>query len=142
MPQIEAAGGCVVDLSKNKPRYLLIHRPAYDDWSFPKGKLNRGESHRQAAQREVLEETGFTCEIKGRLSSVRYITPAGNPKKVRYWLMERLRGTFKPNSEVDAVTWLKRSQALTLLTNVYDQAVLVEAHMLVKNLKRLKKAPR
>lgn len=140
MPQIEAAGGCVVDLRKSKPRYLLIHRPGYDDWTLPKGKLNRGETHREAAEREVREETGLICEIRGRLSPARYRTRNGRRKQVRYWLMERVGGAFVPNIEVDAVTWLKRSQALMLLTNVHDQAVIVEAHMLVKDLKKAAKA--
>ena len=133
---IEAAGGVIVDLSKGKPRYLLIHRPRYDDWSLPKGKLNRDEKHRDAALREVKEETGFVCEVLARLSPVNYITPNGNPKQVKYWLMEARGGEFVRNDEVDAVTWVKRSQAMTLLTHVHDQAVLVEAHLLIKELRR------
>lgn len=130
--RIEAAGGVVVDLSRGKPRYLLVHRPRYDDWSLPKGKLDRGERFRDAALREVREETGLVCEIMDRLSPVNYVTHNGNPKRVKYWLMSPLRGNFKPNSEVDAVTWVKRSQAVSLLTYVHDQAVLIEAHQRVK----------
>ncbi len=133
---IEAAGGVIVDLERGKPRYLLIHRPAYDDWTLPKGKLERGETHSAAALREVKEETGLTCEILCRLSPTEYMTPNHNKKKVRYWLMQPMSGAFSRNSEVDAVTWLKRSQAMSLLTYVHDQAVLVEAHVAVKNLKR------
>lgn len=136
MECIEAAGGVVVDLSKNKPRYLLIHRPRYDDWSLPKGKLAAGEKHRDAALREVKEETGMVCEIVSRLSPVNYITPNGKPKRVKYWLMSANSGTFVRNDEVDAVTWVKRSQAMSLLTHVHDQAVLVEAHLLLKELRR------
>ena len=134
--RIEAAGGVIVDRSKGKPRYLLIHRPRYDDWSLPKGKLMRAEKHRDAALREVKEETGLVCEVLAKLSPVNYITPNGNTKRVKYWLMEALSGDFVRNDEVDAVTWVKRSQAMSLLTHVHDQAVLVEAHLLVKDLRR------
>lgn len=134
--KIEAGGGVIVDLSKSKPRYLLIHRPRYDDWSLPKGKLDKGEKHRDAALREVKEETGLVCEVLAKLSPVNYITPNGNPKRVKYWLMSPVSGTFVRNDEVDAVTWVKRVQAMSLLTHVHDQAVVVEAHLIAKELKR------
>ena len=134
--QVEAAGGVVVDRSKRKPRYLLVHRPRYDDWSLPKGKLNTSEKHRDAALREVKEETGLVCDVLAKLSPVNYITPNGNPKQVKYWLMQARSGEFAKNDEVDIVTWVKRSQAMSLLTHVHDQAVLVEAHLLVKELRR------
>jgi len=136
---INAAGGVVVDLSRGKPRYLLVHRPEYDDWSFPKGKLDEGEKHRDAALREVKEEAGLRCDILGKLSSVSYRTPSGNPKRVKYWLMEPVRGKFKRNSEVDAVTWLKRSAAMSLLTYVHDQAVLAEAHLQARDIRSERK---
>lgn len=136
MDRIEAGGGVIVDMKKGKPRYLLIHRPRYDDWSLPKGKLGAGEKHRDAALREVKEETGLVCEVIAKLSPVNYLTPNGNPKRVKYWLMSPLSGTFARNDEVDAVTWVKRSQAMSLLTHVHDQAVLVEAHLIVKELRR------
>ncbi len=137
--RIEAAGGVIVDLSRGKARYQLIHRPRYDDWSFPKGKLDQGEKHRDAALREVKEETGLVCEILSKLSPVHYITPAGNHKRVKYWLMEPVSGEFVQNDEVDSVTWVKRGQALSLLTHVHDQAVLVEAHLLAKEIRRERK---
>jgi len=136
MERIEAGGGVIVDMSKGKPRYLLIHRPRYDDWSLPKGKLNRNEKHRDAALREVKEETGLVCDVLAKLSPVNYITPNGNKKRVKYWLMEARSGTFVRNDEVDAVTWVKRSQAMSLLTHVHDQATLVEAHLIVKDIRR------
>lgn len=136
MERIEAAGGVIVDMSKSKPRYLLIHRPRYDDWSLPKGKLNRSEKHRDAALREVKEETGLVCDVLAKLSPVNYITPNGRAKRVKYWLMQPRSGRFVRNDEVDAITWVKRTQAMSLLTHVHDQAVLVEAHVLVKELRR------
>lgn len=136
MECIEAAGGVVVDMSKNKPRYLLIHRPRYNDWSLPKGKLNDGETHHDAALREVKEETGLVCEVLAKLSPVNYKTPNGNAKHVKYWLMQTRSGGFVKNDEVDDVIWVKRSKAISMLTHVHDQAVLVEAHVLVKELRR------
>ncbi len=136
METIEAAGGVIVDLSKRKPRYLLIHRPQYDDWSLPKGKLNSDERHRDAALREVKEETGLVCEVLAKLSPVSYMTANGHRKQVKYWLMQAVAGSFVRNDEVDAVTWVKRSQAMSLLTHVHDQAVLVEGHLIVKELRR------
>lgn len=132
---IEAAGGVVVDLSRGKPRYLLIHRPVYDDWTFPKGKLDEDEKHRDAALREVAEETGLTCDILANLSSTEYVTPGNNRKRVRYWLMQPMSGSFTENDEVDVVLWVKRTKAMNMLTHVHDQAVLVEAHMVIKNLR-------
>ena len=73
------------------------------------------------------------------MSPASYVTPAGNPKQVRYWLMEAESGRFSRNDEVDAVTWLKRSQAMAMLTHIHDQAVLVEAHMMVKDIRRERK---
>ena len=136
---IQAAGGVVVDLSKGKPRYLVVHRPTYDDWSFPKGKLDPGEKHRDAALREVKEETGLICAVLGKLSPVHYQTPNGNPKRVKYWLVERVSGEFAKNDEVDSVTWLKREAAMSLLTYVHDQALLVEAHLIAKEIKAERK---
>lgn len=139
MNVIQAAGGVVVDLSRGKPRYLLAHRPAYDDWTFPKGKLDKGERFRDAALREVKEETGLVCNVVARLSPVEYVTPNGNPKRVKYWLLEVESGTFARNDEVDAITWLKRSAAMSLLTYVHDQALLVEAHLAAKQVRAQRK---
>ena len=137
---IQAAGGVVADLSKGKIRYLVVHRPNYDDWSFPKGKLDDGEKHRDAALREVKEETGLVCNVVAKLSPVTYTTPNGKPKRVKYWLMEPESGKFARNDEVDAVTGLKRTQAMGLLTYVHDQALLAEAHMAAKEIRRSRRA--
>jgi len=137
---IQAAGGVVVDLSKGKVRYLIAHRPGYDDWSFPKGKLDPDEKHRDAALREVKEETGLVCAVLAKLSPVSYTTPNGKPKRVKYWLMEPESGSFARNDEVDAVTWLKRSQAMGLLTYVHDQALLAEAHLIAKEIRRKRRS--
>ncbi len=125
---VVAAGGVVHRVrSDGKQEFLLVHRPRYDDWSLPKGKLDAGETFKQAAKREVLEETGFKCDVGTKLGTVSYVTPADNRKVVRYWLMEPKDGTFTPNSEVDEVRWLPAFDAATLLTHPLDRAVLGRA---------------
>ena len=106
--------------SKGQVKFLLIHRPAYDDWSLPKGKLDPGETHRRAARREVLEETGLECAIGDELDEVRYRDRKGRDKRVRYWAMEAVSGAFEPNDEVDEVRWLTRSEATRLLSYEWD----------------------
>ena len=66
----------------------LVHRPRYDDWTLPKGKLDRGESFEDAALREVWEETGLRCRLGEELEPARYRDHKGRPKLVRYWAME------------------------------------------------------
>jgi 8-oxo-dGTP diphosphatase len=108
-------------------RVLLVHRPEYDDWSLPKGKLDRGESFEQAALREVEEETGVRCELVRELPAVEYEV-RGRPKIVRYWLMNVVEDTgFSPNSEVDEVRWLAPADALELLTYDRDKGVVAAA---------------
>ena len=75
-------------------RVALVHRPKYDDWALPKGKLDEGESWEDAAVREVREETGLRCALREELSSVEYTDPKGRPKTVRYWRMDVLDGEF------------------------------------------------
>ena len=82
--QVRAAGGVVV----SDGTVALIHRPKYDDWSLPKGKLDPGESWEEAALREVREETGVPCRLREELPSVSYSDSRGRPKTVRYWRME------------------------------------------------------
>ncbi|MFE9783173.1 NUDIX hydrolase [Streptomyces sp. NPDC005775] len=101
----------------------LVHRPRYDDWSFPKGKLKRDESPRDAALREVLEETGHHCVPGAVLPMVRYVAN-GRPKEVTYWSAEATAGAFVPNSEVDDVLWLGPAAARTRLTQPRDRDLL------------------
>ena len=122
---IEAAGGVVSKITaKGVPKVLLIHRPRYDDWSFPKGKLDPGETHRQAALREVEEETGLRCRTGVELREARYADRKGRPKRVRYWSMEPIDGDFTPNDEVDLICWLSIDEAMDLLTYPHDRRVL------------------
>ncbi|HEV3378712.1 MAG TPA: NUDIX hydrolase [Thermoleophilaceae bacterium] len=118
MPSVQAAGGVVV----RNGQVAVVHRPRYDDWSLPKGKLDPGESFEDAALREVEEETGLRCRLVRELPEVRYEV-RGRPKLVRYWAMEVVGETpFEPNDEVDEVRWVERDAALALLSYDRDRA--------------------
>jgi 8-oxo-dGTP diphosphatase len=103
---------------------LLVHRPKYDDWSLPKGKLDDGEGFEDAALREVEEETGLRCELGEELPSAEYDDSRGRSKLVRYWAMEPLGGRFHPTDEVDEVEWLSREDAERRLSYDRDREVL------------------
>jgi 8-oxo-dGTP pyrophosphatase MutT (NUDIX family) len=81
---VRAAGGLVVREGEHGPEVLLVHRQRYDDWTFPKGKVDPGESDEDAARREVEEETGFRCALDLELPSTQYVDARGRPKVVRY----------------------------------------------------------
>ncbi|MGQ0576773.1 MAG: NUDIX hydrolase [Pseudonocardia sp.] len=101
----------------------LVHRPRYGDWSFPKGKLDAGESSAAAAVREVAEETGFACRLGHGLGEARYAVPEGR-KLVRYWAARALDGRFSPGAETDELRWLAPAQAAALLSYAHDEDVL------------------
>jgi len=122
-----AAGGVVVRDDGGGPKALVIHRPKYEDWSLPKGKLDPGESFEQAAVREVMEETGFTTELVEPLGEVAYRDRKARPKRVRYWLMEPLDGAFAPNDEVDEVRWVDVDEAAALLNYERDTELVRKA---------------
>ena len=101
----------------------IVHRPKYDDWTFPKGKLDPGESFEEAALREVREETGFECELDEELEPTTYHDRHGREKVVRWWAMTVVRGEFEPNDEVDELRWVTPDQARELLTYERDAAL-------------------
>ena len=111
-----AAGGIILRDAADGPEVLLIHRRHHRDWSFPKGKLDPGESLGHAAEREVAEETGLRCSRGDRLPVVRYRDAADREKLVVYWTMKVLNGWFEPNDEVDAVGWFDLASAVAVLT--------------------------
>ena len=120
--EVEAAGGVVLD---DEGRVVLVHRPKYDDWSLPKGKLDPGESFEEAALREVEEETGLRCRLVRELPAVEYTDAKGRSKVVRYWLMEVEADLgFVPNEEVDEVRRLPPDEAQALVTYDLDHDVL------------------
>jgi len=115
---VRAAGGVVL----RHGRVAVVHRPRYDDWSLPKGKLDPGETFEDAALREVEEETGLRCRIVRELPAVEYEV-RGRPKLVRYWAMEVEDETpFEPNDEVDELRWLEPGEAVALLSYDRDRA--------------------
>jgi phosphohistidine phosphatase SixA/predicted NUDIX family NTP pyrophosphohydrolase len=122
---VRAAGGVVTrQADGRKSEVLLIHRPAYDDWTFPKGKLKSRERDQDAALREVEEETGLRCRLDRELGVVSYRDRKGRPKIVRYWVMRPLDGRFAPNSEVDRAEWLPTTRALDTLSYEHDKVLL------------------
>ena len=121
--RVDAAGGVVV----REGHVLLVHRPRYDDWTLPKGKLDPGESFEDAAVREVQEETGLLCVLGRELPAVEYEV-GGRPKLVRYWLMQvDADGPFASNEEVDELRWASPAEAFGLLSYDRDREVLAAA---------------
>lgn len=126
-----AAGGVLHRSNGDGEReFLLVHRPRYDDWSLPKGKLNRREGFLEAALREVREETGIQGNRPVDVGSVGYETDAGNRKVVRWWHMEMVGGKFRPNREVDEIAWLTLGKANKRLQYTNDRKVLIRADTL------------
>jgi 8-oxo-dGTP diphosphatase len=119
--EVKAAGGVVWRRGADRIELAVAHRPRYDDWSLPKGKLNRGESWEDAALREVEEEIGLRCRLGEELDPVGYRDRKGREKAVRYWLMEPEADTpFEPNDEVDEMRWLTPEDAAEALSYPHD----------------------
>jgi 8-oxo-dGTP diphosphatase len=124
--RVKAAGGVLVRDDDGKLEVALIHRPRYDDWSLPKGKLEEGESFKEGALREVEEETGFVCDLGRELSSTEYRDRKGRPKIVRYWQMTPRKGKFRVNDEVDELRWVPIKKAADLLDYDHDRKLIAE----------------
>lgn len=120
---VRAAGGVVVRDGERAlgPEVLLVHRPEYDDWTFPKGKAESGESDEECALREVWEETGLLCTLRDELVSTGYRDSRGRRKVVRWWRMTVRDGAFVPNGEVDEIAWLSPEAAAVRLS--YDRDI-------------------
>lgn len=119
---IRAAGGVVFRYSRRgRFRVALVYREARGDWTFPKGKLDDGETFEAAALREVLEETGMTATVRRFVGTTNYTHRKGKPKIVAYYLMEYASGEFEPNDEVDVLRWVELDEAKELLTWERDQ---------------------
>jgi 8-oxo-dGTP diphosphatase len=122
-PAVRAAGGVVWRLRNGKAEVAVIHRPRYDDWSFPKGKVDEGETELVTATREVAEELGSTVAVSRRIGDVRYEVIAGT-KSVTYWVMRHIEGSFHATDEVDDVRWLRPKAARDQLSYDFDRRVL------------------
>ena len=120
---VQAAGGVVWRRRPGGVEILLVHRPKYDDWTLPKGKLDDGETPEAAAMREVEEETGLRCALGQELPPVTYTDRHGRAKVVRYWAMEPVSGQFSPNREVDEIRWVTPAGAGALLSYGRDRRV-------------------
>ncbi|MBX9394752.1 NUDIX hydrolase [Streptomyces sp. TRM72054] len=122
------AAGCV--LWRRSPvdgglEICLVHRPKYDDWSHPKGKLKRDETPLAGALREVEEETGYTATPGAELPTLHYLAN-GRPKQVRYWAAEATSGSFTPSTEVDRILWMPPTAARLRLTHPRDRELVDE----------------
>lgn len=142
-PVVEAAGAVVWRLRQGRLQVVLVHRPRYNDWSWPKGKLEPGESLPGAAVREVSEETGYDVILGIPLPSLEYPLLDGRTKHVTYWaaqiagrrdaaaLIARPPVPRAPTEEIDRTRWLDVAAAAKKLTNVLDCGplnALVETH--------------
>ncbi len=124
MAIVRAAGGIPVRETPVGLEVLVVHRPRYRDWTFPKGKLEPGETDEECALREVDEETGLVCVLEEELPSTSYRDGRGRPKQVRYWRLRVAGGELRYDHEVDDARWLGLEEAETLLSYERDLAVL------------------
>src|SRR5262249_55413614 len=123
---VRASGGVILRRRKGALETVLVHRPKYDDLTFPKGKARDGEPDEDTALREIEEETGLRCELGPELVSTSYVDPQGRPKRVRYWLARAggAPSAFEPDDEVDHVEWFDVTAAERRRTDERDRAVL------------------
>ena len=119
--EVLAAGGLVWRRRAAEVEILIVHRPKYDDWSLPKGKLDEGESFEDAALREVEEETGLRCELGEFLGETSYRDHKDREKLVRFWAMEAGDGEFDPDDEVDELRWVSLADAPASLSYDFDR---------------------
>jgi 8-oxo-dGTP pyrophosphatase MutT (NUDIX family) len=125
-PIVAAAGGAVWRRTDDGAlEVVVVHRPRYDDWSLPKGKLDAGEHALTAAVREIGEETGLRVVVGRRSLRTSYPVPEG-VKRVDYWVMQAVGGTFEPNHEVDELRWLPVDAAAALCSHEPDRVVVAD----------------
>jgi 8-oxo-dGTP diphosphatase len=128
LEMVRASGGIVVRTDDGGGMEVaLVHRPSYDDWTFPKGKRALAEEDRETALREVEEETGLVCRIDREVGTTRYRDRKDRPKTVVYFLMTPIGGAFHPSHEVDQVRWLPIERAADVLTYGHDRSLLQTA---------------
>jgi len=123
---VRAAGGVPWRRSHGAIEVLLIHRPRYDDWTFPKGKREGEETDEECARREVLEETGFAADLGQELPTCTYVDGRGRDKVVRYWAVTLGPGAFVATDEVDTLCWMGLADAAERLSYPRDRVVLAQ----------------
>ena len=124
-PLVRAAGGVIWRRDAGSGlEVVVVHRPRYDDWSLPKGKLEPGESDEAAAVREVEEETGVVGRLGVELPTTTYIDRSGRTKRVRYWAMTIGSGAPEGANEVDDARWVPLDDARRMLSYERDREVL------------------
>jgi 8-oxo-dGTP pyrophosphatase MutT (NUDIX family) len=122
---VRAGGGIVRRCGEGDAvEIVLVHRPAYDHWSFPKGKLHPDETEAQAALAEVQEETQLWCRLGREVETNSYRDPKRRPKTVRYWEMTPIGRTLGPANEIDEARWVPLQEAPMLLTYEHDRRLL------------------
>jgi len=126
---VYAAGALCWREVNGELKLALVHRGRYNDWSWPKGKVDPGETLPQTAVREILEETGLAIKLGLRIHVSNYVLPNGAHKEVHYWAARVsdaavARSKFKPDDEVAEVRWVSVLEARALLTYEYDHEVL------------------
>jgi 8-oxo-dGTP pyrophosphatase MutT (NUDIX family) len=123
---IRAAGGMVVRRAPDGRRLIaIVHRPGREDWTFPKGKLEPGETFERAALREVREETGLYCRLGRFIGHTEYRDRKDRPKVVAYWVMEAIGGIFRPTEEVDQIRFVDFAEAARVLSYERDRELLI-----------------
>jgi 8-oxo-dGTP pyrophosphatase MutT (NUDIX family) len=127
---IRAAGGVVCRAgASDETEIVIVHRPAYDDWTLPKGKVDPDETPEECALREVKEETGFKCELVRPLGCTAYVDRRGRNKVACYWVMEVINGRFRAGGEVDRMLWLPIAAAIKRLTYERDKILLAQQEL-------------
>ncbi len=122
---VRAAGGAVWRRADDGGvEVVLVHRPRYDDWSLPKGKVDPGETDEEAALREVREEASIEARMGPELPTTTYLDRSGKHKRVRYWAMTVAGGDPAGDNEVDEARWVPLDEARARLTYSRDVAIL------------------
>jgi 8-oxo-dGTP pyrophosphatase MutT (NUDIX family) len=121
---VRAGGGAVWRRGSAGLEVVLVHRPHYDDWTLPKGKVDSGETDEDAARREVQEEASVEVELGSELPAVHYVDHKGRPKVARYWTMTVVSGTVAADNEIDRAEWFPWARARDLLSYERDHPVL------------------